>query len=269
MIIDVELSFFTNLVLDLFILSCTSLCTKNKAKLKFLSALLGSTISLIIPIFNVNAIGNIAVQIFLSLAMVLISFEIKPIKKFLITYLVFFGWTFVFGGACFAISSSFGQLPLLIVVAISAIVYLLSVIVIKYQNKVKRIRQFSFKVKLFLDDKNIEEEGFLDSGNVLVDPVTNKPIILISYEIFNKLYSNINYLSAYCKQIDTKQFKNGHYVKINTVASGTSILVFTANKVEIYEGEEKRYFENVSVGLSFSGFDKALGKKILLNREFA
>ncbi len=267
--IYIELSLCINVVINFFILKCTSLCIHSKANFKLLSAIIGAIIALFIPMFKVDWLSNLVLQVFLSLAMCSLSFEIKPLKKFLITYALFFGFTFIFGGACYAVSNIFGQLPLVMILLIVSIVYFMSVCVIKYQNKIKRVRQFSFKVKLSVNDKQIEEEGFLDSGNVLYDPITQKPIILITFDIFSKLYSNINYLTAYCKQVDTKLLDNAHYVKINTVASGTSILVFTVKKVEIYEGEDKRDFENVSLGLSFSGFDKALGKKILLHREFA
>ncbi len=265
----IELSLCINILINFFIIKCTSKCIDKKARLAFLSAVIGGLVALIIPIFNVGIIANIVIQILLSLSMCLLSFEIKPFKKFLITYAIFFGFTFLFGGACYGVSNIFGQISLLCVLGVATFVYIICVLVIKHQNKLKRLKQFSFKVALFAGGKVIEEEGFLDSGNVLYDPVTKKPIILITYDIFSKLKPDINYMTAYCKKIDPKSLTNGHYVKINTVASGTSILVFTADKVEIFEGEEKKNFENVSLGLSFSGFDKALGRKILLHREFA
>jgi len=265
----IELSLCINILINFFIIKCTSKCIDKKARFSFLSALIGAIVALIIPIFNVGIVANLMIQILLSLSMCLLSFEIKPFKKFLITYAIFFGFTFLFGGACYGVSNIFGQISLVCILGIVSIVYFISVFVLSYQNKIKRLKQFSFKVALFSGDKVIEEEGFLDSGNVLYDPVTKKPIILITYDIFCKLKPEINYMTAYCKKVDPKTLTNGHYVKINTVASGTSILVFTADKVEIFEGEKKKDFQNVSVGLSFSGFDKALGRKILLHREFA
>lgn len=267
--IYVELSLCINLVINFFIIKCTAKCINKKARFVFLASLLGSVIALILPIFNIGVIANLLIQIFLSFAICLLCFEVKPFKKFFVTYAIFFGFTFLFGGACYGISNIFGQLPLVCVLAVASVIYVISILIIKYQNKIKRLKQFSFKVALFSGDKKIEEEGFLDSGNVLYDPVTKKPIILITYDVFAKLKPEINYITAYSKKVDTKTLENGHYVKINTVASGTSILVFTADKVEIYEGEEKKDYQNVSLGLTFSGFDKALGRKILLHREFA
>lgn len=265
----IELSLLINILVNFFIIKCTGACLKIKCKFAIIASTIGAIVALIVPLFNVGIVVNLLIQILLSSAMCLLTFEIKPIKKFFVAYAIFLGFTFMFGGACYAVSNVFGQIPLVAVLAVAFVAYVISRLVIRYQNKLRRLRQFSFKVVLHVGEKVIEEEGFLDSGNVLYDPITNKPIILITYDVFNQLYSDINYVTAYCKQVDTKKLGNAHYVKINTVASGTSILVFTAKQIEIFEGEEKRDYQNVSVGLSFSGFDKALGRKILLHREFA
>ena len=113
------------------------------------------------------------------------------------------------------------------------------------------------------DNENvIYEEGFLDSGNMLYDSITKKPIILITYDVFNKFYQNINYINAVTKNFDKSKVKDGHFVKINSIGSGTSILVFTIDEMQLGNGKT---FKDVSVGLSFSGFDKSFGKKILLH----
>ena len=108
----------------------------------------------------------------------------------------------------------------------------------------------------------IYEEGYLDSGNVLYDTITKKPIILVTFDVFNKLYQNINYINALTKNFDKSIIKDGHFIKINGVGSGTSILVFTIDEMLI---NNDKSFKDVAVGLSFSSFDKSFGKKILLN----
>lgn len=269
MTILIELSLFLNFIINFFIIKCTSKVVCFKSKLAIFASLLGGIVAVVMPLFKVTAFATIAIQLLLSFAICLICFPCKPIKKFAVGYAVFLGFTFLFGGACLALQNVFGDLSLFCIFAISFAVYVVCAMVLKYQGRIKRVRQFSYKVQLYCDDKMVEEEGFLDSGNILYDPITKLPIILISFDIFSKLKPEINYISAYCKQVDTKLLENGHYVKINTVASGTSILVFTVDKVEIFEGEQVRDYKNMAVGLSFSGFEKALGKKILLHREFA
>ena len=172
----------------------------------------------------------------------------------------------MFGGACFALEQAFGQLPLFVVLLCASVTYVGARIILKHRNKLRTIENFSFRVRLHSNGKVIEEEGYLDSGNMLYDPITKKPIVLITFDVFSKLYDNINYLSAYLKNIDVSLLNRGHYVKINSVASGSSILVFTAEELEIMD-KQPRHFKNISVGLSFSGFDKAFGKSVLLHSE--
>lgn len=267
--IEIELSLITNILLNFFIIKCTCLSTKSSGKLVFLASLLGAIVALILPIFAISPIANIIIEILLSFALCLIVFDIKKPKNFALCYLLFLGYTCLFGGACYAISSNFGDIPIFIVCLISFAVYIIAKTIISHQNKARALDKFTFKVSLFSSNKVVEEEGFLDSGNVLYDPVTQKPIILITFDVFSKLYSNINYISAYCKQVDTSRLDGGHYVPIKTLASGTSILVFNIKKVQISQGEEVKDFVDVPVGLSFSRFDKSLGRKVLLHREFA
>ena len=129
------------------------------------------------------------------------------------------------------------------------------------------IETFSYSVKIRLGEKEVEEEGYLDSGNMLYDPITKKPIILITYEVFSKFYKDINYLSAFLKNVDVNKIHNGHYIKINSIASGTNILVFTADKIEVKKEEFLKSYENVAIGLSFSGFEKGCGRQVLLHSE--
>ena len=263
--IIIEFTLLINFLLNFFIVKITALFLKEKARFCTLSALLGAAISLIAPLCHLNVICKLIVTVFTAAFMVSLSFSFKKIKKFIMIYGSFLGGTFLFGGGCYAATQAFGQLPLIVLGLIAFGIYICAYFILKARNKKRVLDNFSFKVKLCINGQEVEEEGYLDSGNVLYDPITNKPIVLITYEVFSKFFHE-DYLNAYMKKIDPRKFKCGHYVKINTVASGTSILVFNADKLEVLDGD-KRTYNDISLGLSFSGFDKSLGKKILLHSE--
>lgn len=265
--IIIELSLCINFIINAFIIRSTALFLKEKPRFWWLSSGIGAGVAVILPLFHIPAFLMILVEVFLSALMVSISFRFKTLKRFGIIYGSFLILTFVFGGGCYAMQEVFGQLPLLCVLVVAGVIYVVVTLIFRARNKARLIESFSFKVKLRSNGKAVEEEGYLDSGNMLYDPITKKPIVLITYDVFCKLYDDINYLSAYLKNVDTSKLCNGHYIKINSVASGSSILVFTADELEIV-GENSRHYKNISVGLSFSGFDKALGKRVLLHSEF-
>ena len=162
MTIDIELSLFVNLVLNSFILFLTGYFFKEKPKLWFLSSLIGATIALVMPGLYLPSYAKILAQVFLSLVMVSLSFDVKPLKKFVYRYITFLAMTFLFGGGCYALSSTLGSLPLVAVVGTSVVIFCAFKAVIFYRNRQKIIENFSFKVKIKAKDKEIEETASLE-----------------------------------------------------------------------------------------------------------
>ncbi len=230
-----------------------------------LSSLVGVAISVIAPIFKLNAFLKILVVLFTSCIMILISFKYSSFKNLSLIFAVFFLSGFVYGGACFAIKELFGDFPLFVVAIICLITYLVYYFAQKIIFRKKKLDNFVYKLKI-KDGKNlIEEEGYLDSGNVLYDTITNKPIVLINFDVFSKLYKDISCLAILTKKINSSSIKNGHYIKINSIGRGTSMLVFTVDELKV----EEKCYKNASLGLSFSGFEKSFGKNVLLHCDYS
>lgn len=267
MVIEIELSLFINFVVNFFILFLTALFFKEKARFIWLSALLGGVIAIIMPLFALPSFARLLNQVFVSVLLVSISFSFSSVKRFCQIYSVFLGLSFCFGGGCYCITANFGQLPLLVILAICFFIFIVAKSMLTLRLHLKHIENYSFKVKICDKGKVIEEEGFLDSGNLLYDPVTKKPVMLINFDIFKKLYEDANFLSTYLKKIDANDFSNGHYIKLSTVASGTQILVFSVGKVDISGNGIEKEYKNMMLGLSFSGFEQSFGKNILLHGE--
>ncbi len=265
--IIIELSFCINFIINAFIIRLTGLFLKERARLWWLGAIIGAVIALILPLFHLSAIFTILIELFLASLLVAISFSFKKFKRFLIILASFIGITFIFGGGCYAFKEAFGQISLLCVLLVASIIDIVATMVLKWRNKTRIIDTFSYSVKFKLGEKEVEEEGYLDSGNMLYDPITKKPIILITYEVFSKFYQDINYLSAFLKNVDVNKLRNGHYIKINSIASGTNILVFTVDRLEVRKEDKVKSYDNVAIGLSFSGFEKGCGRQVLLHSE--
>ena len=53
-------------------------------------------------------------------------------------------------------------------------------------KRIKKLYNYIFEVKIvFKDNEEIKCQGFLDSGNKLKDPITNKYIILMEKDLIN------------------------------------------------------------------------------------
>ncbi len=262
----IEETFFISFFLTFLILHIVSLILKMKLRFAVFSSIFSGLVCLAEPLY----ILTFYLKAFLILAcgtiILLISFNFTSIKQFLLTFTVTVITTFLFGGGCFALKELIGDYPTYIVAVVGLGVFIATKILIKVVNHHRRVRKFTYNLVLKDGDKEIKEEGYLDSGNVLYDTITKKPIVLINFEVFSRLYENISRANLLTRDCVLSSIKNGHYIKINSIGKGTSILVFTVDKLKVEEGEKE--FKNVCLGLSFSGFEKSFGKNVLLHSEF-
>ncbi len=265
--IVIEQSLAINIFLNLLILKMVSRIMRRKTRLSFLSGIIGAILALIEPIWNIQPLLKICLMICTSFIMILISFKYISLKEFMLSLSLFMLATFLFGGACQVVNQTFGNFPLFIVAIIALVIFALVNIITKFVNHHRRMSKFTYNLTFIDGDKVIREEGYLDSGNVLYDTITKKPVVLITYDVFRKFYDNISLVSLVTKEFNSSSIKNGHYIKINSVGKGTSILIFTVDQLKV-EGDERMY-KNVSLGVSFSGFEKSFGKNVLLHCDFS
>ena len=260
----IEISLFINLFINSFIINLTALFLRKNIKYWILSSFFGAVIAVIFPLFSLSIFCKIILGVSVASIIICISFKMKSFKEFLYILFTFVFATFLFGGGCYALENLIGEINMMIVCLCCSVIFLTAKVILKINIKSNIIKNFTYSVRLKDGEKIIDEEGFLDSGNMLYDNITQKPVILITYEVFHKLYENISLLEVITKSFDEKLVKNGHYIKIKGIGSGTSIFTFTIDEMLI--GESKMT-KNVMLGVSFSGFEKSFGKNILLHSE--
>ncbi len=98
MIIYIECVLFNNLAIDCLMLYLSLLTLKRKIKLWriFLSAVIGAVYALFSPLIEFT--GDIVIKIAIAFIMCLITVKILSLKKLIILFLVFIGYSFAFGG---------------------------------------------------------------------------------------------------------------------------------------------------------------------------
>lgn len=258
-----------SLTINFFIIFCilrfTALLTRQKGRFIILSSLFGASVACAYPIFNIDGIVKYLLLFFSLCLITITSFEYMGFKKYLLIFMIILLSTFCLGGACLALETAVGSYPLFIAAIIGIVLLGVVGLVTKALRRNNNNKKFTFKLTLKDGGNVVEEEGYLDSGNVLYDSITGKPIVLVNFDVFHKFYNDISYLDARLKKINSSSIKNAHYIKINSIGQGTSMLVFTIDELLI----DGKFFKNVSLGLSFSGFEKSFGKNILLHCDFA
>lgn len=265
MTIYVEYIIIDNLIINLLILNITKFALKlkpNKWSL-FCSALLGTAVALLYPIMPLWL--NLVTKFILCVLMVLIAYQPKKLNKFLTMNLVFVLVTFLFGGVIYGVFSVLNidilngadfyytmEIPLGLILLLLIILFYVLKNLICYFFRKKSIENFIYDAVLTNDEIQISTKVFLDSGNTLVDD-NNKPIMLVNYFLFSKLYPKISLANLLLKKLDFLPLKNAHYQDVYSVSkTSTNILVFTIDKVEIFF-KTSANINNVNVGLVLGG----------------
>ena len=202
MTIYVDLVFLINFIMDFYILSGVKFLLKLKTKIYrvFLGALVGS-LSILLLFLKLATSELNMLKILISIIMVLTTFgRSNFFNKLFYLYVI----SIFLGGSIYLINDALGyevdgfifinngySINLIILVIISPIIIYLYV---KEFIKYKRQINTHYDVTIKLKNKTINVVGFLDTGNKLVDPYFNRPIILLDKKYINLRGKKIIYV---------------------------------------------------------------------------
>ena len=268
-----------NLVIDFIILAVTALVMKTKTGFfgKLLAGLFGALSALFLPLATLPAIPLVTVKLLVGVLMVGICFREKGFKKNLLIFLVFLTVTAAMGGMCFFILFLFGgnlqdilsgtynlPIPMGVVFALLGGYVFLMIKVIKHFQRKKKLANFVFSVHFLNETKEIVAQAYLDSGNTLLDPETQKPVVIISYALFQKLFS-VPFEKLLTKTVG-EELKDSRYSPYGTVGQGKNqLLVFSIERMVIETENAKLEHTEAVLGLSFAKLQSSFGCDALLN----
>ena len=126
-------------------------------------------------------------------------------------------------------------------------------------EKNRYLKNFLLKVSFYLKGKHIFLYGLIDSGNMLFDTLTRKPIVLVSIDALRKFLSK--------SEIDNLLNMNNRKIRCDTISgSGYEIPIFKVEKFLIKSESGEKYF-SCMIGIVNHNFDK--GKvDCLLHKDF-
>ena len=254
--IYVDVILILNFLLDRLLLIGVSILLKRNKPLKrlIIGALIGS-ISILFLFISISSLELFLVKIIISIIMILISFGYKNIKYFISNLSYLYLLSIILGGFLYFINdtlsykntglifyhNSFSINIILVLILSPVIIY----IYIKSQNKIKYDYSKIYKVEItFLNGKNIVLNGFLDTGNSLIDPYKKRPIILIEKSILKDYKPRCILVPCY------------------TVNKKSMLSCFKIKKISI---NDKKIKKECLVGISDNNF-KLEDAKILLNK---
>ena len=194
MTIYIDIIIVENLIMNYIILYATGLISKNKiSHLRIIFAsIIGAIYAVTEYISKLNIYSNILLKIILSIVIVFIAFYPQNVKKMFKLLVLFYLTTFTFGGvATYLIyvlkpqniiikNGMYVGTYVLKVIFIGAIVgTIILIIAFKFaKNKITK-EDMICKVKIKLNGKEIVLDTMVDTGNMLKEPLTGNPVVVV------------------------------------------------------------------------------------------
>lgn len=201
MTIYADVVFMENMAMNYIILFATGII--NKVKIKPVRIGIASLLGSLYAVMYLTILGNlngIAIKILLSLAMIYIAFKPENFKKFLKQLLIFYLTSFTFGGVAFALlyfirpqdilmknGVYIGTYPIKIALLGGTVGFVIITIAFNIiKGKISKKDMFC-NVELNVLDSKENITAMLDTGNMLKEPITGNPVIVVEKDAIARL----------------------------------------------------------------------------------
>ena len=235
----IDLFLILNFFIDLLILITVSYILKRPITINrlLLGSFLGSLSSLII-IFKVSNIVIVIVNILFSILMSLVTFKYKDIKYTFKNVIYIYIVSTILGGALELLNIK-NYFILVIIIPIILYIYLIEC------RSLKTNFNHYYSVDIYIKDNVLKLVGFVDTGNKVIDPISNKSVLLVKdYEIFK----NLNY----------------YYIPYNTVNESGLLKCIKPDQVIINKKVKNVVLGIMKSNININGIDCILNERMIL-----
>lgn len=198
MTVYVDVVLFENLCMNYIILFGTGYIIKLKIKhwRILVSSLIGAVYAILAYMGIFPLYANIVVKIILSICMVYIAFNPKNIKAIIKELALFYLVSFALGGCAFALlyivrpqdifmkdGVYIGTYPIKIALLGGIVGFIITYVAFKVVKTRMNKNELIYEIVLKINEKELTTKVMLDTGNMLKDPISNNPVVLIEKKI--------------------------------------------------------------------------------------
>ena len=228
-----------NFIIDYLLLLCTSCILKlNTKRYKLILSAFFGEISILYLFINISNVFLILFKLIICIIMIFISFGKCDIKEFIKRCVYFYILSFFLGGVLYYFKIENIAKYEIYLLFIPLILNIYKYFTYHLKNIINNRR----RVSIYLNNgKVIFLNGFIDTGNSLIDPYSRKKVIIINKYVYDNYY----------------------FIPYKTIDGECLLKCFKPSKVFI-EGIGERH--DVVVGVTkkkFSGFDCLLNYKLM------
>ena len=285
MTIYIDVVLIENLIMNYIILLATGLILK--IKIKHIRLIIGSLLGAIYTIIGYMGIleiySSFILKIILSIMIVYIAYYPQTLKKMWKELLFFYLTSFVFGGVAFSLiyivkpqeiimknGLFLGTYPLKTVILGAIVAFVIIITAFKIiKSKISK-KDLICEITVEIENKKIITKALIDTGNMLKEPITNTPVVVIEHTLLYDVLPKeiLNHLEEIIggdfKEIP-EEIKNKYVSKLKLIPYSSlgkqngMLLGIKAKKLIIVKGEEKEKIEKENIILGI--YDKSLTKK--------
>lgn len=283
MTIYLDVVLIENLMMNFILLLATGLILKEPIKKirLLLASLVGAIYSVVSYVSILEIYASMILKIILSIVIVYIAFNPQTMKKMWKDLLLFYLTSFVFGGAAFALiyivkpqdilmknGLFLGTYPLktILLGAIIAFMVMMTAFTV-VKSKITKKDMFT-NIAFELNGKKIETIAMIDTGNLLKEPITNTPVVVVEHTLLydclpKEILSHLDELLGGDFSGIPETMKEEYIVKLKFIPFSSlgkqngMLLGIRVDAITIKSDEEEKKKENVILGL----YNKSLTKR--------
>lgn len=283
MTIYIDVVLLENLIMNFIILLATGLILKEEIKKVrlLLSSLLGAIYSVVSYMSILEIYSSMILKIILSIVIIYIAFNPQTMKKMWKNLLIFYLTSFVFGGAAFALiyiikpqeilmknGLFLGTYPLktIILGAIIAFIVIMTAFTV-VKSKVTKKDMFC-EVSILLNGKNIKTTAMIDTGNMLKEPITNTPVMVVEHTLLYECIPKeiLNHLDELLggdfdnipQNIKEEYIAKLKFIPFSSLGKQNGMLLgIRADSVTLKKEDTEKKQENIIIGI----YNKSLTKR--------
>lgn len=282
MTIYLDIILCENLLMNYIILFATYVIIKPKTKhpqiRMILSSLLGSIYAIIVYLNILSIYTNLLAKITLSVVMVYIAFAPSNVKQLLKQILIFYLVSFIFGGCTFALiyflkpenvemknGVFVGMYPIRVGLIAGVIAFIITQIAFKINKSKLNNKNTFIEIELYNKNKMTKARALLDSGNMLKEPISQKPVIVVEKTTLSKIIPEevLNYIEKIVGGDDQEKNEMQEYLsKIRMVPfmslgkENGMLIGIRLDKIKINTEDIRLEKENIIAGI----YEKKLTK---------
>ena len=285
MTIYIDVVLIENLIMNYIILLATGLILKIKIKhiRLIIGSLLGAIYTIIGYIGILEIYSSFILKIILSIMIVYIAYYPQTLKKMWKELLFFYLTSFVFGGVAFSLiyivkpqeiimknGLFLGTYPLKTVILGAIVAFVIIITAFKIiKSKISK-KDLICEITVEIEGKKIITKALIDTGNMLKEPITNTPVVVIEhtllYDVIPKeILNHLEEIIGGDFKERPEEIKNRYVSKLKLIPYSSlgkqngMLLGIKAKKLIIVKGEEKEKIEKENIILGI--YDKSLTKK--------